>query len=309
MNFMPAKQIIMKTIMVLTDFSKRAEHAAEYAWQLALFLKADLLFYNAYHVPQEIAVETAILPGIYGDYSIPEEESKENLHSFTSRLKEKFQTSGQEREPFVLCKSGEGNLVDNVEMLLRQHNVWLIVMGDKSGESFFSHLIIGSDSNRMVKRANRPLLIIPEKAKFRKLSRIIFASDSLKNSALDALDFLIEVVCPFNAEIVITHVSPKHASPDEMNQHLQSFNKLRSVMNYRKVTYIDLMESDVSEALMKFAQVADSDMIALVQKRSLFYEQLFQESNTRKMMNYHVLPLLIFPASLKAPALVSDINN
>lgn len=286
----------MKTIMVLTDFSKRAEHAAEYAWQLALFLKADLLFYNAYQVPQELAIETAILPGIYGDYSIIEEESKENLQTLTRRLKEKFQASGQEQEPFVLCENGEGNLADNVEILLRQYNVWLIVMGDKSGENFFSHLIIGSDSNRMVKKANRPMLIIPEKAQFRQLSRIIFASDSLNNSALEALDFLIDVVCPFNAEIVITHVFPQHASPDEMSQRLQSLDKIRSVINYRKVTYIDLMESDVSEALVKFAQVADSDMIALVQKRSLFYEQLFQESNTRKMMNYHVLPLLIFPA-------------
>ncbi len=286
----------MKTIMVLTDFSKRAEHAAEYAWQLALFLKADLLFYNAYQVPQELALETAILPDIYGDYSIMEEESKENLQTLTRRLKKKFQTSGQEQEPFVLCENGEGNLADNVEILLRQYNVWLIVMGDKSGENFFSHLIIGSDSNRMVKKANRPMLIIPEKAQFRQLSRIIFASDSLNNSALEALDFLIDVVCPFNAEIVITHVFPKHASPDEMSQRLQSLGKIRSVINYRKVTYIDLMESDVSEALVKFAQVADSDMIALVQKRSLFYEQLFQESNTRKMMNYHALPLLIFPA-------------
>jgi len=279
----------------LTDFSKRAEYAAEYAWQLALFLKADLLFYNAYHVPQGIAIETAVLPGIYGDYSIAEEESQENLQSLTSRLKVKFQASGQEREPFVLCKSSEGNLADSVESILSQHQVWLIVMGDKSDQSFFSHLIIGSDSHKMVKKTKRPLLMIPEKAKFRSLSKIAFASDALKNSDLETLDFLIEMVSPFNAEIVITHVSPKDASVHEMNQHLQSFKKIRSGINYRKVTYINLMESNVSETLVKFAQLADLDMIALAQKRSLFYQQLFQESNTKKMMNYHVLPLLIFP--------------
>lgn len=289
----------MKTIMVLTDFSERAECAAEYAWQLALFLGADLLFYNAYHVPQGIAVETAVLPGIYGDYSIAEEESQEKLHSLIMRLQDKFQPSGQERDPFVLCKSGKGNLSENVKPLLTQYDIWLIIMGDKSDESFFSHLIIGSDSNRMIKKANRPLLMIPEKAKFRKLRRIAFAADSLKNSDLEALDYLIEIASPFNAEIVITNVSLKDSRAYVLNQRLLSFSKIGSVINYRKINYIDLKESNVSETLVEFAHLANLDMIALFQKRSVFYEQVFQESNTKKMMNYHVLPLLIFPDGFK----------
>ena len=289
----------MKTIMVLTDFSERAECAAEYAWQLALFLGADLLFYNAYHVPQGIAVETAVLPGIYGDYSIAEEESQEKLHSLIMRLQDKFQPSGQGRDPFVLCKSGKGNLSENVKPLLTQYDIWLIIMGDKSDESFFSHLIIGNDSNQMIKKANRPLLMIPEKAKFRKLRRIAFAADSLKYSDLEALNYLIEIASPFNAEIVITNVSLKDSRAYVLNQRLLSFSKIGSVINYRKIKYIDLKESNVSETLVEFAQLADLDMIALFQKRSVFYEQVFQESNTKKMMNYHVLPLLIFPDGFK----------
>lgn len=282
--------------MVLTDFSKRAEDAAEYAWNLALNLDANILFYNAFHAPKEIALETAVFPDVYGNYSIAEEESNENLSSLTERLKKKFQATGEEREPFVICKSMEGNLADNIEKVLDHYEIWMIVMGDKSNNSFFSHLILGSDSNTVLKKANRPVLMIPENTKFRNLRKIAFALDSLKHSDLEALDFLIGLASPFDAEIAITHVSPKNITPHELHQHVQNFNKVSSVLNYRKIIYIDLSEDNVIETLVKFAQLADLDMITLVQKKSLFYQQLFQESNTNKMINYHILPLLVFPA-------------
>jgi nucleotide-binding universal stress UspA family protein len=43
----------MKTIAVLTDFSKRAENAAKYALHLAEHLHADIKLYNSFFVPSE----------------------------------------------------------------------------------------------------------------------------------------------------------------------------------------------------------------------------------------------------------------
>lgn len=37
----------MKTILVLTDFSKRVERASEFALELAVNNSANLLFYNS----------------------------------------------------------------------------------------------------------------------------------------------------------------------------------------------------------------------------------------------------------------------
>jgi hypothetical protein len=41
----------MKTIAVLTDFSRRSEHAAMFALHLAKKINADVLLFNAFQVP------------------------------------------------------------------------------------------------------------------------------------------------------------------------------------------------------------------------------------------------------------------
>jgi hypothetical protein len=43
----------MKTIAVLTDFSKRAENSARYALHLAEHLHNDIKLYNSFFVPSE----------------------------------------------------------------------------------------------------------------------------------------------------------------------------------------------------------------------------------------------------------------
>jgi len=44
----------MKTILVLTDFSINADHAAHYALKLAQRIGANLLLCNMYELPQDI---------------------------------------------------------------------------------------------------------------------------------------------------------------------------------------------------------------------------------------------------------------
>ncbi|MDO3628160.1 hypothetical protein [Mucilaginibacter sp. BT774] len=41
----------MKTIAILTDFSERAENAANYAYRLAQSLQADIILYDSFLVP------------------------------------------------------------------------------------------------------------------------------------------------------------------------------------------------------------------------------------------------------------------
>jgi nucleotide-binding universal stress UspA family protein len=44
----------IKNILVLTDFSQNANSAEEYALQLAIKAKANLILYNAYPLPSPI---------------------------------------------------------------------------------------------------------------------------------------------------------------------------------------------------------------------------------------------------------------
>lgn len=282
----------MKTILVLTDFSQKAAHAAEFAWHLALNLNAKLLMYNAYYEPQGLAIESAVLPVIYGDYSIYREESMEKLSFLKAMLKSKFQGDEQ---PEIQCENGAGDLGDNLKELLEKNNIWMIIMGDKKDESFFNHLLFGSDSNEVLRTATCPLLIIPEDLNFHRFRRVLFASASLDHIDLDALSFLPELIGP-NAEIVVTHVSPTDSIDANRQQHLEQFKADQSKIVRNKITYVNLIEDDISSALETFAETGNFDMIILVHAKHSFYKLLFHSSTTKKMMNYHRLPLLVFPS-------------
>ena len=46
----------MKTILVLTDFSKKAEHAAEFAFAIAEKTNAEIILYHSFPIPQVTSV-------------------------------------------------------------------------------------------------------------------------------------------------------------------------------------------------------------------------------------------------------------
>lgn len=284
----------MKNILVLTDFSAMAEHAAEVAWSIADKMKAELILYNSYYVPSADTGYGGMFPTYYGDYAIFEQNSCEHLRFQATRLKQKFEKPDG---PVIHCQNGVDSLSENIHQLLKNQDTWMIVMGDKRSDGFFSWLFLGSHANKLLRKVNRPVLMIPEKASLKDLKKIAFGSAALDQTDQKALNFLVELAEPYGAEILVVHVMPQDATEQEMSRLPEVFNTERLQINYPKISFHHLKSDEVIKTLLDFAQQEDIDIISLAHKRHSLYEQLLHGSITKEMMDFHALPLLVFPAS------------
>ena len=145
------------SILILTDFSKSAKIAAEFGANLAAQLKADLLLFNSFKIPNR---SYDSLPSTE-DTSLPQ-KSRECLNIEVARLNEILQVREMQFTPKIDCISKEGSIVENVCTILQEHqNILMVVMG---GCKINGHddVLFGSDITEVLHKVKCPTLIVPE---------------------------------------------------------------------------------------------------------------------------------------------------
>ena len=284
----------MKTIAELTDFSKSAEHAAEYACLMADKLHAHILLYHAFYVPLPVPVMTGA-PPYYHDHKKTQDDVMTQMEYLSQHLAKKL-TKKHIKMPVIDIMSESGTIGDNIDDVIHQkRGITWIVMGDKSKkEEGIGHFISGSDTYSILERTIKPVFLIPEKAILKVPQKIGFATDMAKNDH-KYLQNLIDIARIFDAEVIVIHVVTHKLTVEEKVQLADYFNKLKAKTNYDKIVYEDIVGQDVSVALNKFSHISDLDMLAMIHRKYDFFERIFHDSITKKIIKYHHLPLIIFP--------------
>lgn len=280
----------MRKILVLTDFSERAKHAAEFALHLAGEYQADLLLFNIFFVPPLVPAEAGVYPDYYGQAEEYQKGSMNHLESLANHLENVKIKCGVDG-PRINVENKGGVFADEFKDILHSNHFWMIAMGDKGKNGFWSYLFSGSESYEVLKRANCPVLMLSEQSVFSPMRRIVFAVEEFDFETKNALRFLIDLSSFNSCEISIVHVSSKMLTWQEEQQRLLNSQFIRAEFGYDQLTFHEIKSGNISESLVAFAEAAKSDMIAVVHEKRVF----FDESVSKAMMKHHTLPLLIFP--------------
>lgn len=281
----------MKTILVLTDFSARAEHAAEYAMLIAAKANAKILLYNSYFIPQVIPAVTYTAP-YYEDASIIEKENLLQLARTVDRLKKKFIEAHKINPPEIQIRNGAGNLADNLQKITKAIKFWMIVMGDKSEEGAFSRFVFGSDTHAIIDEAVCPVLLIPEKYKIKPAQKIALATD-FEHSEQKAIAFLPELADIWKSEILVVHILSTEISAEEKVKNFDSYKKLIAKTSNPNISYVDVRADDVVTGLEKFAKNKSIDILAILHRKRAFIDQIFHKSISKELLEFHRIPLLV----------------
>lgn len=148
-----------KTILVLTDFTKSALNAADYALFLAGQLKTNILLFNSYYVP---AMESEFESLQINDYRSLAQTSKSNLEKEMNRLNNSIKTSKSNFKPEIDYLSEGGGIAENVCSIIdEKKNIFMLVMSGfkaRSNDDF----LFGTEINAVVSKARCPVVIVPE---------------------------------------------------------------------------------------------------------------------------------------------------
>lgn len=274
----------MKNILVPTDFSDCASNAAKYALAIAKKFQSNITLYNSSTlIPQMITESTPEdMEKIIRDI---ERANKEKLENYCKRL------FGNELA--VACIVQDTNLLEGIQDLCKQKNIDLIVMGTK-GESNIKNVLFGSNTSRVINNCDVPILIVPEKAKEGALNKIAFATD-YRDSDIESIKELIKLAGIFDASITLLHVAEGDYQEAYEEETLSWFNnEVKQACNYEKLNYRLIKEDDVIEALEKYIDKEQVDLLCMSTMKRNFFEKFINSSLTKTMSFHSKIPLLVF---------------
>lgn len=284
----------MKTIAVLTDFSTRAESAARYALGLASHLQANVLLYNSFLLPSSEPLGLQVAWSMESYDEIQGDAEKE-LHALAEKLRSELTINSIDSssfKPTIYCKCDHGTLSHSLELLLSDGEIILVVMGThKKGISGF---MMSNHLHEVIDNVARPVLIVPENAVFKSISKIAFATD-MKGTDLEVVNSLAGLARPFNAEVMLAHISAK-ASEEECAKMVTHFlEEVANVINYQKIYYRSVKENQVQVGLNWLAENVAFEMLVMVHRHKGFWGQFFNGSYTQKMAAQLNIPLMVYP--------------
>lgn len=272
-------------ILVPTDFSENADHALDYAIQLALAYKAELLLYHFVSVPIYSSDAPVVLPS----ESELKSQSMEAIDEMIAAYRKKYPSLKIRSDVHASINFPEDAIV-NEEFT---SHCDLVVMGTKGRGSAMSKLL-GSNSATVIEGSQCPVIVVPVDSKLSVPKHVAMAVNYGETDHENALT-LIELMKPFNAKITIIHVADKKEDPSHADTEIRMLaDHLRTTGNYPHI-YADVIYSDDTyKGLTEWLKIGRADLLVMSMRKRTLSDKLFRTSMTRKVLFHTHLPLMTF---------------
>lgn len=276
----------MKTILFPTDFSENANHVSAYAGLLAHNLEANVIIMNCYAVPMVTEYQ---IPYNINDFT---EEMKEISEKHLKDFAEKFMKESGLSEDRISQRTEYGFVADVICEIAKDTNADMIVMGTQ-GASNILEKWIGTTAQMVVKQAECPVWVIPQKASPNYPQKFLYAADLLEDEIM-ATQKLMEFVKPFEANCKIIHIDDNFAI-NPVEETISKINELREEYKDDDNVFVkNIKRDDVVEGLETYIQSYKPDVLALAVHDKSFFSKIFEQSVTNHFVYHADLPMLIF---------------
>lgn len=277
--------VIMKTILVPTDFSDASRNASRYAVNLAKLLNYRVLLFHVFNTPMLVAGEYPSTEMI--DLSGLEQDHKQRLEEEAALLK-------KGTDVIIEHKTRTGFTLDEIAEIEEKEKPDLIVMG-LSPAGRISEFVFGSISTDVVKNTQTPVIIVPEASQFKEIKKIVFASDLKMECDMKMHEPLKDMIDTFHSSIAILNVVKEQSDKIGKDDGI-SGRRIEKYFENREHIYHFLENNDIIEGISEFIVSQHVDMVTMIPQKHNLIERLFKESNTKKMAFHVDIPLLTLPA-------------
>ncbi|MCE9538133.1 MAG: universal stress protein, partial [Bacteroidetes bacterium] len=270
------------TILAPTDFSDSARNAINYAAELAKQTKAKLILFHAFHIPAVPSDIPFIMP--------LNEIEKDTLNELIKIKKNILFKHGSELN--IECKTKLGFAVDEINEIAKEEKIDLIVMGVR-GAGYLSEKLLGSITTTLIRKAKCPVLAINNKVLFKSIKKIVLACD-YENIAIKSMDSIKEFIKLFDSKLYILNVSNEGELISPIKKTVAGTQLVNS---FEGLTHsFDFVENeDIVEGINEFVYEYNADLIIMIPRKHTFFENIFQERNTKRMAFHTHIPLLALP--------------
>lgn len=279
----------MKKILVPTDFSKPAQIAVEVAADIAKKSNAELVLL---HVVEEATGDSLTIDGEVSTGTDWEDRI------FTMRLIErgkkqlaKMMEDGKLAGLKVNQELRLGTPFHGMRTIITDQKVDLVVMGT-AGKTKLEEMIIGSNTEKVVRHANCPVLTVHKKPAKSDFKNIVYATSMSKDEEVFSR-IVRKTQQLYDATVHLVRINtPGNFQRDTVvKKYMQDFAKKLQLKNFTINVFNDLTEE---EGIVYFADSINADLIAMATHGRTGFAHVLAGSIAEDVVSHSKRPVLTF---------------
>ena len=273
----------MKKILVPIDFSKQALRAIKAAAKIARETGSEVYLLHMIDLPSD-----------ENDIEAHADASNPAKMLFLKKVHEKFRELKRSKllegivihEEVRFHKTFTGIIGYSKEL-----NIDLIVMGSH-GSTGMKEIFIGSNTERVVRHSDVPVLVVKEEMETAGFSKFVFASDFSKD-VKPAFGRFLAFIKTFDASVELLFVNTiRNFEPTKKtSERLLNFVSEFDMPEHTLSIYND---KSIEKGILNYSQDVDADVIALVTHQRSGLASMLNESISEDLVNHAFIPVITF---------------
>lgn len=246
----------MKRILVPYDFTAVSQHALDFACQIANKGASEIVLLNIIEHPTPDSFRTM---GIQEVDPLEQLYIKKMIESVKQKLTEVISNAKYEDENMSF-KIQIGNAFNTIIDEITEEKVDLVIMGTEGADGL-NEFFVGSNAEKVVRKATCPVMTIQKKADIEPIEKILFASDFINTDDrfVERLKVL-QTMLGAQLSIVKINTPASFTSTRHDTKQMEEFVKKYKIEDYTISIYNYKNEED---GIIYCAEDLGVDMIAL----------------------------------------------
>lgn len=272
----------MNKILVPTDFSEQADNALRVAAQLAKKYDAEIYLLHLLELPLHQ------VDAMNSHSDLPEAVFFMKLahKRFDEVMEKEYLKDVKVHETIEFHQAFEG-IMDTC----KKNDIDLIVMGSH-GVSGLKEMFIGSNTEKVVRSSEVPVLVIKNKHMEFDVNNFVFASD-FKNDNKKTYLQAVKLAEAFNAKmhLVLINTANKFLTTPKATQRIKDFIQDSNYGNFTTTIY---NEESVEKGILNFSQSINADLIGISTHGRQGIAHFFNGSISEDLVNHAKRPVVTF---------------
>ena len=282
---MKSKSNISK-ILVPTDFSPEAVNAMKFAAQVARLTEAEVTLLYVLNYPGGSAFDTMM-----SEFEDPSKNKYvQEVLKDVNEVFQKYEISKTLKNLKVVKKIQIGNPFTNISDEITQNKTDLVIIGTSGAGNARNNNLIGSNTEKVVRRAACPVISVKEEIDLKKLKSIVFPTTFEKESDQLAL-FLNNFSKLIGAEVKMVFINtPAYFKTQHMiEKAYEKYVTRNKLKDFAFMVYNELTEE---KGILHYSADIDADMIAMATHGRKGLSHLFAGSIAEELTRHTKRTLL-----------------
>jgi nucleotide-binding universal stress UspA family protein len=276
------KTFNIKIIVIPTDFSEAGIHALEQGASLSKLCNAEL---HLVHVFEPTSVFFPALEPILA-LSV-EEDAKEKISQKMSEVSELYRNKFGIKVVSVVV---EGKIAAEIVKYAEEKEADLILMGTH-GASGYEEFFIGSNAEKVLNKAQCPVLTIQAHSGSNNIQNIVVPIDGTLHSR-QKVDYAIEMAKIYGSTIHLLGLI--EMEEDQIEKFRLKMRIVEEVVQKAGVPYVEktIVDANVAQTALDYAKEVGADLIIVMADHESMIPGLFTGKFGKHLVNHSAIPVM-----------------